>query len=84
MIAGVFFMEYQQVRLLERMANAMALTTTPTSPDSGKLVESFKSGGVTYYVVTTKGEEDPNETTLHWERRHLDQIAAAWQEHTPD
>jgi len=84
MIAGVFFVQYQQVRLLERIANAMAITTTPTTAENGKLVHSFKSGGVTYYVVTTKGEEDPNETTIHWERRHVDQIMAAWVEHTPD
>ena len=84
LVVGLFFVQYQQVRLLERIASAMSVTTTPTSAEEGKLVHSFKSGGTTYYVVTIKGEEDPNETKTHWERRHLDQIAAAWGEHVPD
>lgn len=84
MIVGVFFVQYQQVRLLERIANAMVVTQTKTVASTGVLVHSFKSGGIAYYVVTTRNENEANETKIHWERRHLDEIAAAWGEHEPD
>lgn len=84
LLLGLLIVEYQQFRVLKEIVSAMAVTTTPTSASTGVLVHSFRSDGVTYYVVTTKGELDPSETTLHWERRHLDDIQAAWQEHTPD
>lgn len=84
LIAGIFLVQYQQVRLLERIANQMAVTTTQTAASEGVLVHSFKSNGVVYYVVTTRYEQDPLETKVHWQRRHLDEIEAAWQERTPD
>ena len=48
---------------------------------SNELIHTYLSGGKLKTVKTTRTE---GETKTHWERRHLDDIQAAWQADPPD
>ena len=84
LLAGILVVEYQQFRVLREIVHAMAVTQTKTVSAKGRHVESFVSGGDTWYVVTTQGEFDPNETDTHFNRRHLAEIQQAWIDHPRD
>lgn len=66
LIAGVFLVQYQQVRLLERIAVAMA-----NVPDNA-LVTSWKSGGEVV-TVETKGMVGESDAALLV--RHTQKVA---------
>jgi len=77
LVACVLLVQYEQYRVLEGMAVAMV----DPSQEPNELVTTWISGGQHKSHTTTRQE---GETKEHWERRHLDEVAAKWQQFPPD
>jgi hypothetical protein len=77
LVACVLLVQYQQFRVMERMASHMV----DPIQDANQLVHSWISGGQKHTVTTTREE---GESKSHWQRRHLDEIEAGWQQFPPD
>lgn len=75
LIAGGFLVQYQQVRLLERIAEAMA------DVSANKLQTSWKSGGSTVTVETKRNVGESDAALLV---RHTQEVSAKLQTHPID
>lgn len=75
LVICVLAVQWEQYQTLREIAKHM--TIQPTID----LVETYVSGGNVITVTTTRSE---GETKAHWERRHLDDIQASWQQYPPD
>jgi len=71
MVLGLFVVQYQQVRLLERIAEAMA------DVSSNALTTAWKSGGETVKVVTKRAVGESDAALLV---RHTAEVAAKLEE----
>lgn len=80
LVACVLVVQYQQYRVMERMATHMV----EPAQEPNQLVHTWLSGGSVHTVTTTRGEFDASETKEQWKRRHLDAIQTGWQQFPPD